>query len=238
MCGTTAAPRTRRLPADARTQQWRIGPEGRRAYRAKKEPVSTPRPEHWWNELSVWGQNQWWMNVLAMIAVMIGVSVWFFLVTPLEPGQPPEPEPVPVPPRPARLSLPEGKVIAVDAQEALADLEHAREPEQPGYQEVRGLRSPESTPGTVARGREVFGINCAPCHGEALEGIGPAGAALDLPPANLRTASGYKRGHRELAVFRTIKYGVPDTGMAPWDGRLADDDMWGLAHYVRGAQKE
>ena len=40
----------------------------------------------------------------------------------------------------------------------------------------------------------------------------------------------------DLGLFRTIKYGVEGTGMAPWDDRLSDREIWQVVNYVKSIQ--
>jgi mono/diheme cytochrome c family protein len=44
-------------------------------------------------------------------------------------------------------------------------------------------------------------------------------------------------GTGHLAVFRSTKYGVQGTGMAPWDGRMNDEETWEVVNYVRTLQR-
>lgn len=107
-----------------------------------------------------------------------------------------------------------------------------------GYEECMKLEVVASTPESVNKGKELFAANCATCHGDDGKGGGPAGAALDPPPRDLTKADGYKYGSMELAVYRTVHYGVDGTGMAPWGDALdGPADTWALVHFVRSLQK-
>ncbi len=106
-----------------------------------------------------------------------------------------------------------------------------------GWEEVAVLKPTELDAAAIDQGKALFATNCASCHGATGEGGGPAAAALDPPPRNLTTSGEYKYGHLDLSVFRTIKYGVDGTGMAPWDGRMTDEETWAVVHYVKSIQK-
>lgn len=34
-------------------------------------------------------------------------------------------------------------------------------------------------------------------------------------------------------MYTVIKKGIPPTMMAAWDGRIPDDDIWSIIHYIR-----
>jgi len=81
----------------------------------------------------------------------------------------------------------------------------------------------------VAAGQAVFTQNCAVCHGAAGEGgIGP----------NL--ADEYWLHGGELTdVFKTVKYGVLDKGMVPWEQSLTPAQIAEVSNYIvslRGTQ--
>lgn len=110
---------------------------------------------------------------------------------------------------------------------------------QKGFDDVKKMgKSPVA--GDVAatgKGAELYGTNCASCHGAAGMGDGPAGMTLNPKPRNLTVVAEYKFGHGELGLFRTIKYGIDGTGMAPWEGRMTDEQCWQVANFVRTLQK-
>jgi mono/diheme cytochrome c family protein len=107
-----------------------------------------------------------------------------------------------------------------------------------GYEEVKALAAPPSSPDMIAKGKEVFAGagNCVSCHGADGKGDGPAGAALDPAPRNLHAAADYKYGAGDHGIFRTVKYGVDGTGMAPLEGVLTDEQVWQVTAYVRSIQ--
>ncbi len=105
---------------------------------------------------------------------------------------------------------------------------------QPGFNQVQKLQKrPQPNP---KLGRQLFLDNCFSCHGAEGKGDGDAGSALDPQPANLTLPANYKFGSGSLAVFRTVKYGVEGTGMAPWEGRMTDEECWKVVDYVKSIQ--
>ncbi len=125
----------------------------------------------------------------------------------------------------------QGEPPTGDPLEDLADAEGME-----GYEEVMTMEVVESSPDSIALGRELFVTNCASCHGEDGSGGGPAAAALDPPPRNLHKSGEYKYGALDLGVYRTTAYGIDGTGMAPWEGILSSDEIWSLVHFVRSEQ--
>ncbi|HIY77141.1 MAG TPA: c-type cytochrome [Candidatus Sphingobacterium stercorigallinarum] len=77
--------------------------------------------------------------------------------------------------------------------------------------------------GSLARnGEPLFATNCAACHGMVGEGgIGP----------NL-TDRFWIHGGEIKDVFRTIKYGVPEKGMVPWEQTLTPGQIAELSNYI------
>ncbi|MBI3928327.1 MAG: c-type cytochrome [Armatimonadetes bacterium] len=106
----------------------------------------------------------------------------------------------------------------------------------PGVDQVPAQSPAADSPEAREKGKALFVTNCAPCHGDNGTGGGPAAAALDPQPRDLTKAAEYKYGTSDRAVFRTARYGVPDTGMAPWEGRLSDDDLWNIVLFVKSLQ--
>jgi mono/diheme cytochrome c family protein len=90
----------------------------------------------------------------------------------------------------------------------------------------------KDTPELIAKGKTLFAVNCASCHGNTGHGDGPAATALNPKPRDF--TSGYWRyGGGEVRVVRTISEGSPGTGMAAFAGTIPIEDRFALAHYVR-----
>jgi mono/diheme cytochrome c family protein len=88
------------------------------------------------------------------------------------------------------------------------------------------------TAASVAAGEKVYGRFCKSCHGAS--GAGDGGAAPDgYTPANFTDAH-WDHGSTDVAIFKTIKGGVPpDFVMEGWDGRIRDVDIWNVINYLR-----
>jgi cytochrome c oxidase cbb3-type subunit 2/cytochrome c oxidase cbb3-type subunit I/II len=83
-------------------------------------------------------------------------------------------------------------------------------------------------------GERVYKANCAQCHGPNGAGDGWAVNELRIVPANLAG------GRATLAeTLRVLRNGIDGTQMAPWGatangaGRLSEDELNAVAHYVR-----
>src|SRR5512142_1363423 len=84
---------------------------------------------------------------------------------------------------------------------------------------------------SIARGKELFNINCKLCHGETGEGNGPIAAFLiNYKPANL--TSPLIKAFPDGQIFLTISNGVPDR-MPPLNENLTVNERWDVVNYVR-----
>ena len=94
---------------------------------------------------------------------------------------------------------------------------------------VEALLKP--TPELVAKGKELFAVNCATCHGPDGLGNGPAAAALNPKPRNFHES--YMRyGGGVARIVQTVSTGSPGTAMAAFTN-IPLEDRFALAHYVR-----
>lgn len=98
---------------------------------------------------------------------------------------------------------------------------------------------PPRDAGAFARGRDVYARNaCARCHGVDGRGNGPAAENLRdatcylTRPRDLTARALYKGGSTPADIFRTLATGMDGTPMTAMRGRLADRELWDLAHYL------
>jgi mono/diheme cytochrome c family protein len=80
-------------------------------------------------------------------------------------------------------------------------------------------------------GRAVYEIRCAPCHGSAGTGDGPAAAAIEPKPRNFRDPS-FWRGRTRTSLKMTVEQGRPGTMMSPFKGVLSDAEIDEVVRYV------
>jgi cytochrome c oxidase cbb3-type subunit 3 len=81
-------------------------------------------------------------------------------------------------------------------------------------------------PAVLQSGAAIFKGACTPCHGEHAEGlVGP----------NL-TDEYWLHGGTVNAIFKTIKYGVPEKGMIAWEKTLRPKQISELSSYILSLQ--
>lgn len=74
----------------------------------------------------------------------------------------------------------------------------------------------------IKNGEVLFQTNCAPCHGKQGQGgVGP----------NL-TDNYWIHGGGIKDVFKTVKYGVPEKGMIPWQAQLSPGQIQEVSSYI------
>lgn len=76
----------------------------------------------------------------------------------------------------------------------------------------------------VEKGAQIFGERCSLCHGN--DGVGEHAPALNH--------SGLAHGDSELAIYTTIRDGIPRTGMMPVP--LSIKERWQVIGYIRTLQ--
>jgi len=83
---------------------------------------------------------------------------------------------------------------------------------------------------SIARGRELFMINCQMCHGEGGQGNGPIAANIVNKPANLTLD--VTQSKSDGSLFLTISNGVLGR-MPPMNENLTVRDRWDLVNFIR-----
>ncbi len=92
---------------------------------------------------------------------------------------------------------------------------------------------------TMELGRVQFGIYCAPCHGQAGDGIGMVHKRAEalgggwVPPSNLH--QDYLRTMPAGELFNTITNGIRN--MPGYGAQIDPDERWAIILYVRALQK-
>jgi caa(3)-type oxidase subunit IV len=86
-------------------------------------------------------------------------------------------------------------------------------------------------PELVAHGKELFGQQCASCHGAAGLGDGVAAGGMPVKPRNFSVDAGWKNGRKASEVYGTLSKGLAP--YMPSFATLKGEDRWALAHYLR-----
>lgn len=157
------------------------------------------------------------LMIFAVVAVLFGVVLIFsydvikidwpsFMET--QPSFKPMEDPLPPPGR----SIPIEGAIAIPGMGA---------PQNPVTADATSL----------ARGGELFAINCKMCHGENGQGDGPIAPFLvNYKPANL--TSPLLKAMSDGAVFLVITNGVPNR-MPALNENLTVRERWDVVNYIR-----
>lgn len=91
------------------------------------------------------------------------------------------------------------------------------------------------SPELVARGKDLYAMNCAACHGDQGKGDGVAGAAFNPKPRDFTSPSrDWKNGNSVKSMYVTLAYGIPGTGMASYQALPAADRL-AIIHYISSA---
>ncbi|MCP4139734.1 MAG: cytochrome c [Chloroflexi bacterium] len=101
-----------------------------------------------------------------------------------------------------------------------------------------GIQSPiEADFASIERGKEIYRISCAECHGEGGMGDGQTGKLLNPSPAFIAhssqmTADGY--------LFWRISEGGAEfgTGMPAFKDKLEENEIWDAINYVRALGRD
>ena len=83
---------------------------------------------------------------------------------------------------------------------------------------------------SVDMGLATYTTSCSTCHGDSGLGDGPAGLALNPPPADLAI---HVPLHTDDELYSFIADGIEGTPMVAQLGNLTTDEIWHLVNYIR-----
>ncbi len=94
-----------------------------------------------------------------------------------------------------------------------------------------------ASPQLVEKGKQTYQLHCAPCHGAAGQGDGPAAYLLYPKPRNFvkaqyRLVSTWEQVPTDEDLFGAISRGMPGSAMPSWPS-LPEEVRWGLVHYIK-----
>jgi len=88
---------------------------------------------------------------------------------------------------------------------------------------------------SLARGKKLYGVDCALCHGD--NGDGKGDMASDIKNITDFTNPDVQKNATDGAWFYVIRKGKGD--MPPEEsGRAKDDDVWSIVNYLRSFAKK
>ena len=95
------------------------------------------------------------------------------------------------------------------------------------------LRSPIDMiqPAVIARGKAVYLIYCAQCHGHNHDGKGTVGQSFAPLPTDLRSAK--VQDSPSGVLFKNVSYGIPDGRQPPLHATITVEDRWKVVAYVK-----
>ncbi len=94
------------------------------------------------------------------------------------------------------------------------------------------------TQDNIARGKEFFDLNCAVCHGAEADGTGIRAEVMQSAKPRMLTNLDWIGSRDDLRLLRSIKYGVPGTGMTPWGDLTNSLQRLQLVVFIRSLSRE
>jgi len=86
-------------------------------------------------------------------------------------------------------------------------------------------------PPVVTRGKNVYLVYCAQCHGYNYDGEGTVGQSFQPLPTDLRSPQVQSKPAGEL--FKSISYGIPGGRQPALDTTVTIDDRWHVVAFVK-----
>ena len=86
-------------------------------------------------------------------------------------------------------------------------------------------------PAIINRGKAVYLVYCAQCHGHNHDGNGTVGQSFAPLPTDLRSAK--VQDSPSGVLFRNVSYGVPGGRQPPLHATITVDDRWRVVSYVK-----
>jgi mono/diheme cytochrome c family protein len=90
-----------------------------------------------------------------------------------------------------------------------------------------------SSPESIQRGQQLFGITCQVCHGKTGNGLSPLSAFFNPPPADLTGAT--VQGMTDAQIYVVITQGFKE--MPSLAENLSASERWDVINYLRTLKK-
>jgi mono/diheme cytochrome c family protein len=115
----------------------------------------------------------------------------------------------------------------------------AQEAQPPAKQEVPPAAAQKAnpvkpTPESLAKGKKMYNIDCAMCHGE--KGDGKGDMATDIKNVTDFTNTEVQKSATDGEWFYIIRKGKGD--MPPEGDRAKDEEIWNIVNYIRAFGKK
>jgi mono/diheme cytochrome c family protein len=112
----------------------------------------------------------------------------------------------------------------------------AKPPENKVPPEAAAKANPvRPTAESLAKGKKMYGIDCAMCHGNNGDGKGDMGGDYKTMPDFTNSQAMKDRTDGELFYITRNGKGAD---MPPEDNRAKDDDIWNMVNYIRSFAKK
>lgn len=113
----------------------------------------------------------------------------------------------------------------------------ARQAAAKGDLEAARIKNPvPATPESTAAGQKTYQTLCAGCHGKDAQGGITISVIEDRggnQPPDL-TDDTWDHGSSDGEIFTVVKKGIaPEFFMAPWEGRISDEEIWNMVNYIK-----
>ena len=83
----------------------------------------------------------------------------------------------------------------------------------------------------IDRGKAVYLIYCAQCHGHNQDGNGTVGQSFAPLPTDLRSTK--VQDSPAGVLFKNISYGIPEGRQPPLHATITVDDRWKVVAYIK-----
>ena len=105
---------------------------------------------------------------------------------------------------------------------------------KPSPQDAAKVNPVKPTPESLAKGKKLYGIDCAMCHGK--DGDGKGDMASDMKNVTDFTKPGALKNRTDGELYFVLRHGKGE--MPPEGDRAKDEDIWNLVNYIRSLAKQ
>jgi len=118
----------------------------------------------------------------------------------------------------------------------------ARQAPAKGDPEAAKIKNPVAAASeSISAGQKQYQALCAGCHGKDAKGGITVSVIEDRggnQPPDL-TDDKWDHGSSDGEIFTVVKKGIaPEYFMAPWDGRISDEEIWNMVNYIKSLSQK